>query len=168
MVVSTPLPRSLLRMNVCAKFARLPLLPLALIAFVFGGCSSSPVSDSVPPSQALAGPYALRLSLDRPAASPGDIVMVSVEFENTGSRDLWIPRRREVFFGWEATHKGGTASAISWQSSCDGLEYVRVKPGRIVKYEKGFETPALYGEIQVFVTVSSGVKVPLVIKPRGV
>lgn len=159
-------------MNVPAKTSRCAkALFVAFTVAIQAGCQSGLVSEAVDPARALAGPYALRLALDRPVASPGETVLVSIEFENTGPGDLWIPRQREVFFGYEQKSEFGEVSAEEWQSSCDGLEYVRVKPGRRVKYEKDFPVPAQYGEIGIFITANREVKVPLTVvrkEPKAV
>jgi hypothetical protein len=144
---------------------------IALIGLAMAsGCQSSLTSAAIDPAKALAGPYRLHLSLDRKSASPGDLVYAAIEFENTGASDLWIPRRRELFFGFDKNSKSGSSSVENWESSCDGLAFVRVKPGQTVQYEKGFVVPALLGEISVYLTINRQVTVPLWVKsnPRGV
>jgi hypothetical protein len=126
------------------------------------GCQSTLILSGDTPVKALSGPYELKLTLDRKSASPGELVYASIEFENTGSDVLWIPRRREVFFGFE--QKG--ASSESWESSCDGFQYVRVKPREKVRYEKGFSAPDFYGEVSVYITVDRKVSAPLVVKKK--
>jgi hypothetical protein len=132
---------------------------------LLSGCQSALTLSGDVPVKALSGPYELRLTLDRNSAEPGELVYASIEFENTGSDILWIPRRREVFFGFE--QKGPFhASSESWESSCDGLQFVRVKPGQKVKYEKGFAAPGFYGEVGVFITADRKVFAPLVVKKK--
>jgi hypothetical protein len=90
-------------------------------------------------------------------------VYAAIEFENTGRDVLWIPRRREVFFGYEQKSGFGVSSGEEWSSSCDGIQYVRVKPGQKVRYEKGFIVPALKGEIDVYITANRAVTAPLLV-----
>jgi hypothetical protein len=140
------------------------LIVLVGLPWMGGGCGSVPMSQAVDPNKVLRGPYELRLSLDRPTAYRGELVYASIEFENTGSETLWIPRRREVFFGFEKKTAFGSSSSESWASSCDGLKFVPVKPGKKVRYEKGFAAPDMVGEVSVFITADRKVSTPVVIK----
>jgi hypothetical protein len=136
------------------------LLPLLAASLLLGGCQSALILSGNASVKALDGPYELRLTVDRRQAAPGQLVYASIEFENTGSNVLWIPRRREIFFGFEQDG----ASSESWSSSCDGLQYVRVRPGEKISYEKGFLVPGMAGEIKVFVTANRKVAAPLLVQ----
>src|SRR5688500_19166211 len=107
------------------RFALIAAIAIAPLT----GCRSSLASRGSEPTKALTGPYELRLFLDRKSAAAGELVYATVEFENTGSTDLWIPRRREIFFGFEQKSTFGVSMSESWESSCDGLQFVKVKPG---------------------------------------
>lgn len=125
-----------------------------------GGCPAALVLSGDAVVKPLDGPYELRLTLDRAEAFPGEQISATIEFKNTGKRILWIPRQREIFFGFEQDN----SVSESWTSSCDGLQYVKVKPGKTVRYEKDFVVPGMEGEVGVFVTVNRKVFAPLVVK----
>lgn len=138
-------------------------LPFAVAFALLGGCQSPPALSGDVAVRPLDGPYELRLTLDRRSSSPGERVNASIEFENTGSDVLWIPRQREVFFGFE--QKGPfEVSSEEGESSCDGLQYVRVRPGQKVRYEKEFAAPGIHGEVSVYITADRRVSVPLLVK----
>lgn len=138
-------------------------LPALVALALLTGCGSVPASQGVDLARVLQGPYELRLALDRASAAPGETVTASIEFENTGRTTLWIPRQREVFFGFEQTIGNFSTSRESGESSCDGLEFVPVRPGRKVKYEKAFPAPDLPGPVTVHITANRQVTVPLMI-----
>lgn len=131
------------------------------VAALASGCQSVRSAKAAAPIQVLSSPHELRVSLDRQVASPGDLVNATIEFENTGTGDLWIPRRREIFFGFEKRTEFVWAKEEQWESSCDGIEFVRVRPRQRVKYEKGFVAPSLQGDITVYITANRSVRAPL-------
>jgi hypothetical protein len=136
---------------------RAAVLPL-LIAVA--GCQSVVMEDEVSSDHLLKGPYELNLAVNPQAAHPGDRVIVTVEFLNTGNSFLWVPRAREAFLGYQLDGAGGE----SWSSSCDGIKYIRLGPGAKMRYELPFEAPLLYGDVKVFLGVRRDVSVPLKVK----
>lgn len=127
---------------------------------LFGGCPAALVLSGNAAVKPLDGPYELRVTLDRDSAHSGEEVSATIEFKNTGKQVLWIPRQREIFFGFETDN----TSSESWSSSCDGLQYVKVKPGKTIRYEKAFVAPDLEGEVKVFVTANRKVSALLKVK----
>ncbi|MDQ5979788.1 MAG: hypothetical protein QG602_2763 [Verrucomicrobiota bacterium] len=117
---------------------------------LLGGCPAALVLSGNMAVKPLDGPYELRLTLDRDSVHPAEEVSATIEFKNTGKRVLWIPRQREIFFGFETAN----TTSESWSSSCDGLQYVRVNPGKTIRYEKAFVAPDMEGAVKVFVTAN--------------
>ena len=136
-----------------------------LLTSATSGCHSglTESSSTLADVDVLAGPYQLRLSVSPKSAVPSDHVTVSVEFENTGSAALWIPRNQETCLSYE---QGGTSGGGLTPSSCDGIRYVKVSPGKVVRYEKDFVVPPLYGEIKIHLLNRRDISVPLEVK-RG-
>jgi hypothetical protein len=138
-----------------------PLWPLLFATCLLAGaCPAALVLSGDAVVKPLDGPYELRLSLDRASVVQGETVTATIEFKNTGKRVLWIPRQREIFFGFEQEN----TSSESWTSSCDGLQYVKVKPGRTIRYEKAFQAPGMEGEVRVYVTADRKVSSLLTVK----
>ena len=134
---------------------------IALLAAIAAtaGCSTMVREESVSPTQVLAGPYELRVSVTPKAVRPGEKVVVSVEFENTGTADLWIPRRQEVFLGYS---QEGTSGGY-WSSSCDGIRYVRLRQKEKMRYDLPFDVPTVFGIIEVYASFRRDISAPLVV-----
>jgi len=132
-----------------------------LLSIAASGCHSGLVEQSVPLADVLAGPYALRLSVNPKSASPGEHVTVAVEFENTGTATLWIPRRQEICLSYE---QDGAGNGHLPPSACDGLRFVKVSPGKTVRYENDFGVPAGNGNVKLFLLNRPDVSVPLEVK----
>lgn len=140
--------------------------PLLLIAgALLGGCQSGQSVGSDSAAAMLASPYELKITLDRQTASPGELVMAVIEFKNTGNERVRIPSWGTIFFGFE--RKGPFhVHSETWSSSSSGVRVMMVKPGKTVRYEKGFITPANYGEFGVYITEDRTVSAPLVIRSK--
>jgi len=134
----------------------------ALLAAIVAvtGCHSVMQEENVAPNQVLAGPYALRLAVAPKTVRPGEKVVVSVEFENTGVSDLWIPRSREIFL----EYRSGSGGGGSFSSSCDGIRYVRLHRGEKIKHELPFDVPIDFGVIAISISIRPDVSVPLTVE----
>lgn len=135
------------------------LLATCVLPMVFAACSSIPRAQSVDPALALHQPYKLRLSLNQEEANSSDIVIAYIEFENTGKEVLWVPKRSDLEFGFEY----GSSMIESSQSFGHGrgLQFVPVRPGKTLKYEKGFIVPQMYGSLHVYITANREITAPL-------
>ena len=131
-----------------------------LMVLTLAGCQSMPREEAVAPERVLSSPYLLRLDVVPKAARPGERVTVIAEFENIGGEKLWVPRRRELFLGYRQDDTSGE----SWSSSSDGILYVRLQPGQIVRYNLSFEVPSLYGQIEIYTSVRPDITVPLIVE----
>lgn len=135
------------------------LVVIAAVLFL-AGCHSAPREEDVPAERVLASPYSLRLAIVPESARPGEQVTVTAEFTNTGSTALWVPRKRELFPQYRQEGGGGG----SWASSCDGIRYVRLRPGESVRYEIPFEVPLLdAGTAEIYFPIRPDIAVRLTI-----
>lgn len=130
------------------------------VALVLAGCNSAPREAAVSAERVLATPYSLRLSVRPESARPGEDVTVIAEFANTGGTTLWVPRKRELFPQFRQKGAGGG----SWASSCDGIRYVRLRPGQSARYEIPFHVPALdAGTAEIYLPVRPDIAARLTI-----
>lgn len=123
------------------------LVILSLLAFPCFA-ESKLVEEEVDLSAVLASPYELKLFASPAHGSPGKKILITIAFTNTGDGPLWIPRDREVTLGYQ---RGGDSLEVLPPSACDGLKFVRVRPGDTVRYEQEYEIPDTEpGPIQVY------------------
>lgn len=111
----------------------------------------------------MASPYYLRLTLDRATANAGELVNARIEFTNTGTTNLWIPRQREISFGFETLIAGSGRMDLT-SSACDGLEFIRLSPGQKISYDKAVSAPEESGAWEIYIMGEGKVRAPLLIR----
>jgi hypothetical protein len=121
------------------------LLPWWILAL---GCASAPDPTTQP---------AMRMSVSPTTAHPGDAVQVSIEFQNTSTSVVAVPKGYDVYLSYHSADGSGGAGGSKHSIEPEP----RLRPGQSLRYTKEFVAPWSYGPVKIFTDVRKDVSTTL-------